>query len=67
MKEKEWVITIISEIEQSLQHDYDNLKVVAGKKLPYSNEILSYSGDQPDQQNYIEYETDILILEQVSR
>ena len=65
MKEKEWVSTIIPEIEQSLQHDSDNLKVVAGRKLPYSNEILSYSGNKPDQQNYIAYETDILILEQV--
>ncbi len=49
MKEKEWVNTIIPEVEQSLQNDSDNLKVVAGKKLPYSNEILLYSGNQPDQ------------------
>ncbi len=31
MTEKEWVNTIIPEIEQSLQNDSDNLKVVAGR------------------------------------
>jgi hypothetical protein len=33
--------------------------------LPYSSEISTYNDDKPEQQNFIGYETDILIFEPI--
>lgn len=65
MNEKQWVKTLIKDFELSLQNINPNLRVADGRRLPYASEIVSYSGIQPDQHNYIGYETDILIFEQV--
>jgi hypothetical protein len=65
MTKKEWVKTIIEEIEKSLRTFNDNLRVVDGHRLPYSSEILTYSENEPEQENYIGYETDILIFEKL--
>ncbi len=65
MTEREWVKTIIEKIEKSLRSIDDNLRVADGLRLPYSSEILSYTESKPAVQNYIGYETDILIFEQL--
>lgn len=66
MTEREWVKTIIRKIETLLRKSYENLRVVDGFRLPYSSEILSYNDNNPKMQNFISYETDILILEQLN-
>lgn len=65
MTEREWVKTIIEKIEESLRSFNDNLRVTDGLRLPYASEILTYIDDKPEQQNFIKYETDILIFEQI--
>ncbi len=52
-------------MEDSLRKFDNTLRVADGVKLPYSNEILSYSDNNPAEQNPIRYETDILIFQQV--
>ena len=64
MTEQEWVKTLISEIENSLQEKVANIRVADGFRLPYSSEIKMYSGKHPSEFNQIGYETDILIFEQ---
>jgi hypothetical protein len=67
MTEKEWVKSIISDIEKQLRKTYDNIRVVYGHRLSYSNEILTYANDnKPEEQNSTNYETDILVYEQLS-
>jgi len=63
MNEREWVKSIVGDIEKALRSVNPNLRATDGKKLPYSNEILTYTGDEPTNHNLISYETDILIYE----
>ncbi len=65
MNEGEWVKSIIREMEKSLRLHNPNLRVTDGLRLPYASEILTYSGNEPLNQNYIGYQTDILIYEQL--
>ncbi len=65
MKEREWVKTINEDIEKALKPFNSNLRVTDGLRLPYTSEILTYVDEEPDQQNFIGYETDILIYEQI--
>lgn len=66
MSEKEWVKSIIGNIEKILQHTDDCIRVVDGQKLSYANEVLTYGkDDKPDEHNTIGYETDILVYEQL--
>ena len=65
MNERKWVKSIIQEIENSLKPFNSDLRVTDGLKLPYTSEILIYDENKPDQQNFIGYETDILIFEQI--
>ena len=65
MNERKWVKSIIEEIENSLKPFNPNLRVTDGLRLPYASEILTYDEDKPEQQNFIGYETDILIFEQI--
>ena len=69
MNEKEWVRTIIKDLEGSLNQNKDNhnIRVEDSKKIPYSSEILSYSGEDPVGHNDIRYETDILVYEKVNK
>ena len=66
MNERDWVKTIINKIEIALQESYEKLRVVDGFRVPYSSEILSYIDKKPKNQNFIGYESDILILEQIT-
>lgn len=65
MTEKEWVKSIIANIEKLLRQTDDNIRVVDGHRLSYANEVLTYGKDyKPDKQKSIGYETDILVYEQ---
>lgn len=63
MNERDWVKSIIGNLERSLKERNKNLKVTDGFRLPYSNEILMYAGDKPSKFKQIGYETDILVYE----
>jgi hypothetical protein len=66
MTEKEWVLSIINDIENELRRTDNNLRASAGHRLSYANEILSYNNsNEPITQNSLGYETDILIFEQI--
>ena len=65
MNEREWVKTIIKDIEDSLKSFNPNLRVTDGLRLPYASEILVYNDNEPEKHNFIGYETDILIFEQL--
>jgi len=66
MTEKEWVKSIIANIEKLLRQTDDNIRVVDGHRLSYANEVLTYGKDyKPDKQKSIGYETDILVYEQL--
>ncbi|HNP34000.1 MAG TPA: hypothetical protein PKN96_11970 [Flavobacterium sp.] len=66
MTEKEWVKSIITDIEKMLRQTDDNVRVVDGHRLSYANEVLTYGKDnKPDEQKSVGYETDILIYEQL--
>lgn len=66
MTEKEWVRSIIANIEKLLRQTDDNIRVVDGYRLSYANEVLTYDNDyKPDKQKSIGYETDILVYEQL--
>ena len=65
MNEKEWVKSIIDDIEKSLRQADDTIRVVDGRRLTYSSEILTYKDEEPDKYNTNSYETDILIFEQI--
>ena len=65
MNEKDWVKTLISQMENDLRKINNNLRVRDGYKLPYSSEILSYSEDTPIKPQFTNYETDILISEEL--
>lgn len=66
MTEKEWVKSIIPEIEILLRQTNDNIRVVDGHRLSYANEVLAYDNEnQPVEQNSMGFETDILIIEQI--
>jgi hypothetical protein len=66
MTEKEWVKSIIADIEKMLRQTDDNIRVVDGHRLSYANEVLTYGKDnKPDEQKSVGYETDILIYEQL--
>ena len=68
MTEKDWVKSIISDIEKLLRQTDDNIRVVDGHRLSYANEILTYGNDnEPDKQKSFGYETDILIYEQLNK
>jgi hypothetical protein len=65
MNEKEWVRLIIGLITEKLAYLNPKLKVEAGVKLSYANEILSY-GKKSLKTHHMAYETDMLISESLS-
>ncbi len=66
MTEKEWVKSIIPQIDKILKKSDSSIHVVDGHRLSYANEILTYGLDnQPEEQKSIGYETDIMIYEQL--
>lgn len=65
MREREWVESIIGDIQNSLQvHLGNNIEVTSGFKLSYTNEVLSYRKEGlAEDVRTVKYETDIIIKE----
>jgi hypothetical protein len=67
MKEKEWVKSIIDEIQSQLRLTNQSISVSAGHRLNYSIDVLSYGKDnKPSEFKSTGYETDILISEEIN-
>lgn len=66
MNEREWVKSLIMKIETKLQKTDKSIYVVAGHRLSYTNEVLTYGKDnKPVKTKTVGYETDILIIERL--
>lgn len=65
MKEKEWVNSIVGKIHNVINQQSPNIFVEAGKRLPYAYEVLSYANQEPQNAKPTNYETDLLIYEQL--
>ncbi|MCL6495531.1 MAG: hypothetical protein K6T54_12225 [Ignavibacterium sp.] len=66
MTEKEFVKSIIADIEKLLRQSDDTIRVVDGHRLSYANEVITYGKDnKPEETKSIGYETDILVYEQL--
>jgi hypothetical protein len=65
MAEKDWVLSFIEKMQNSLQRKDKALKVEAAKKVIYAQEILRYNESDREGPSYntMKYETDILISE----
>ena len=66
MKEKEWVNSIVGKIQDVINQQSPNIFVEAGKRLPYAYEVLSYANQEPQNAKPTNYETDLLIYEQLT-
>jgi hypothetical protein len=65
MKEPEWVKTFAPRVEEHLKKKDNSLSVLTGFKLPYANEVCSYSSDGEPEPSSLKYETDLLVLETI--
>ena len=64
MTERNWVKSIIGNIEKELRKANDNIRVKDNFRLSYANEVISYDNDNnAAEQNSLAYETDILVYE----
>ena len=64
MNEVRWVKEIVAPaIEEGLKRSECNLSVLTGHKLPYAYEISSYKGTSSRHTVSMEYQTDLLIVE----
>lgn len=65
--EKEWVIGLAPRLESALQavslRDA-KVRVVPHRRLPYTREVLTYQGEEPEATHSHTYETDLLIYDQ---
>lgn len=67
MNEKEWVKSIIGDIQEELRKTINTIHVIVGHRLSYANEILAYDrNNKPLSQKSIGYETDILVYELIA-
>jgi hypothetical protein len=66
MNEPEWVKNFAPSVEARLRSNDSLLSVLTGKKLPYANEIRAYSDTGKKESDFVDYETDLLIKEQLS-
>lgn len=65
MNEKDWVKSIIGDIEKEIQQSDNTISIVDGHRLSYANEVLTYGKDNKhEKQHSIGYENDILVYEQ---
>ncbi len=69
VSEKEWVKSIITNIDKDIKKLSGNLFVEDGRKLPYAYEVMEYDDDHEKNHklNYLSYETDILIYEKTGK
>lgn len=65
MQEVDWVNSFIAKVNEQLSTNDNRLRVFAGKKLPYAYEVQYYRNDDKPESRYLNYETDILVVESV--
>jgi len=65
MNEVEWVKQFAPAVETRLRSIDSQLSVLTGKKLPYAYEIRAYFDSGENKRDYMDYETDLLIIEQL--
>jgi hypothetical protein len=64
--EREWVRSIQPRLDEALQACGDGewrVRVDAGKKLTYADEVLRYNSEGPDHRHSAKYETDLLVYD----
>lgn len=66
MNEAEWVALIVDRIRPLLIDADNSFQISQSQKLPYTREITRYCDDTPCEQKSQQYETDILISEQLN-
>jgi len=65
VSEVEWVKTFSPSVEIQLRTTNPKLNLWIGRKLPYANEVRSYKEDGIAQSDYMGYETDLLVTEEM--
>ena len=65
MREVEWIKTFAPTVEVRLHLDDKSLAVFTGRKLPYANEIRAYKKTDIHKSDFMAYETDLLITENI--
>ncbi len=65
MDERKWAKTVQVLISEHFKATCPSLRIVDGMSLPYANEIVSYKEDEPASRSLTQYETDLLIIEDV--
>jgi len=65
MNEIEWVRTFAPSVEVGLRKTDSKLSVFTGRKLPYAHEIRAYNNAQIQEADFMDYETDLLVTEQI--
>jgi hypothetical protein len=65
MHEVEWVKSFAPTVENKLRLDDKCLSVATGRKLPYANEIRAYKNTEIHNSDFMAYETDLLITENI--
>lgn len=65
MREVEWVKTFAPTVEVRLQLADKSLAVSTGRKLPYANEIRAYVDTKIYDSDFMAYEADLLVTENI--
>jgi hypothetical protein len=65
LNKKEWMKSVKKRLEEESFKDMD-LSFHDSRKVPYSFEIISYQGNEPEETNIIKYETNLLICQNLS-
>jgi hypothetical protein len=65
VRERDSIRALVPQIRAALKENDQNLDIRDGHRLPYSREILTYSGEKAKQESGMRYETDLLVTEQV--
>jgi len=67
MTEKAWVLSFRDRLQRAMLQLSPKLFIEVGRKVPYAQEVLTYSSDEIDSHHSMKYETDILIGQKISR
>ena len=67
MTEKDWIINVKNRLEKEDEFLKNNIYFEVSKKIPYSFEIMNYKDDEPEERNYMKYETDLLVFQKIEK
>lgn len=65
MKETEWAKSFALLANDHLKQRDDSLSILTGFRLPYANEVCSYSDSGEPEPSSMKYETDMLVVETI--